>query len=73
MELDMELLNTKWVKLEIIKQGAFGIVYRGYDSTNNQIIAIKKLKTPTDEDGIQVEPLREVIILRGLDHKNVVR
>jgi serine/threonine protein kinase len=73
MELDKELLNTKWVKLEIIKQGSYGIVYRGYDSSNNQIIAIKKLKTPIDEDGIQVEPLREVIILRNISHPNIVR
>jgi serine/threonine protein kinase len=73
MELSTETLNSKWVKTEIISQGAFGIVYKGYDSSNHQVIAIKKMKTPTDEDGIQVEPLREVIILRSINHPNIVK
>jgi serine/threonine protein kinase len=68
-----EVFNSKWVKQEIIGSGSYGNVYRGIDSTNSEPIAIKKIKMPITEDGIPIETLREIVILRNVTHPNIVR
>jgi serine/threonine protein kinase len=73
MELDSDQLNTRWVKKEPILEGTYGIVYKGIDTLNNESIAIKRIKTPLDEDGIPIETLREVVILRNMNHPNIVK
>jgi serine/threonine protein kinase len=68
-----EVFNSKWVKQEIIGSGCYGNVYRGIDSSNNEPIAIKKIKMPITDDGIPIETLREIVILRNVTHPNIVR
>lgn len=68
-----KLSDEKWEKQQKIGSGSYGNVYKGIDKTTHQQIAIKKIKAPIEEDGIPVEILREIIILRNISHPNVIK
>jgi serine/threonine protein kinase len=67
------ILDSKWVKQDKIASGCFGVVYKGFDQTTQQIIAIKKINTPVCEDGIPVDTLREIVIMKNIEHPNIIR
>nr|XP_043634540.1 cell division control protein 2 homolog [Erigeron canadensis] len=66
MELDQYKI------LEKIGEGAYGVVYKALDTKNNAIVAVKEIRVPK-YDGIRASNLREVVILKTLQHDNVVR
>ena len=65
--------EEKWEKQTKIGSGCYGNVYKGIDKTTSQQIAIKKIKAPMEEDGIPTEILREIVILRNIEHPNVIK
>ena len=63
-------------KIEIIGSGTYGDVYKGFmKKPNNQkeVVAIKKIKIDLENEGIPSTALREITILRELDHPNIVK
>ncbi|XP_037957702.1 cyclin-dependent kinase 1-like [Teleopsis dalmanni] len=58
-------------KLEKIGEGTFGIVYKAEDSVTGQIVAMKKIKLGASE-GIPATALREMDLLQGLKHPNII-
>jgi serine/threonine protein kinase len=67
------ILDDKWEKKDKIGEGSYGNVYRGINKSSSELIAIKKIKTPVSEDGVPVDTLREVTILRNIEHSNIVK
>ena len=59
---------------EMLGQGAYGIVYRGRNIETGEIVAIKKIPftDSTPEGGVPCNVIREISLLRELDHPNVV-
>ncbi len=68
-----KVLDMKWEKKDKIGEGSYGNVYKGVDIKNDRIVAIKKIKSPITEDGISVDTLREILILRNMEHSNIVK
>jgi Protein kinase domain len=62
-------------RTEMIGQGAYGIVYRGTKEDTGQTVAIKRIPfaDATPEGGVPCNVIREISLLRELDHPNVVR
>ena len=62
-------------RTEIIGQGAYGIVYKGKKEDTQQIVAIKRIPfaDSTPEGGVPCNVIREISLLRELDHPNVVK
>lgn len=58
----------------MIGQGAYGIVYKGRKEDTGQIVAIKRIPfaDATPEGGVPCNVIREISLLRELDHPNVV-
>lgn len=46
---------------------------RARDSRTNQIVALKKVRMDQEKDGLPVSGLREIQILLGCSHENIVR
>lgn len=54
-------------------EGAYGKVYLATDLKSNQNVAIKKIKLISVEEGIPISSLREISLLKELNHKNIVK
>lgn len=72
---DAILLDTDSCRTEMIGQGAYGIVYKGTKDDTGETVAIKRIpfSDSTPEGGVPCNVIREISLLRELDHPNVVR
>ncbi|BET03213.1 unnamed protein product [Nesidiocoris tenuis] len=62
-----------YTRIEKIGEGAYGHVYKVLHNPTGRIFAMKQVTTDQNEEGIPQTALREVSILRELDHPNVVK
>lgn len=60
-------------KLNRIGEGTYGTVYRARDKRNKEIVALKKIKMNIEKDGMPLTALREINLLKTLDHPNIVQ
>jgi len=56
-----------------IGSGTFGVVHRSIDKRTKKIVAIKQIKFENESEGIPSTALREISILRDLNHPNIVK
>lgn len=61
-----------FTKIENIGSGTYGDVYKGINNETNEVIAIKRIKIDLENEGIPSTALREITILRELNHPNIV-
>jgi len=62
----------EYEKTQKIGQGTYGIVYKAKNINTNEIVALKKIKFDDDDEGIPSTALREVSLLKELQHNNIV-
>ena len=60
-------------KLEKIGEGTYGVVYKAKDKITNQFVALKKIRLETESEGVPSTAIREISLLKELDHPNVVQ
>lgn len=60
-------------KLNRIGEGTYGIVYRARDKRTGEIVALKKVRMENETDGLPLSSLREISLLKGFKHRNIVR
>lgn len=56
-----------------IGEGTYGVVYKSMDLQTNTVVALKRIRLETEDDGIPSTALREISVLRELEHPNIVR
>ena len=54
-------------------QGAYGSVYKAKSIKTNQYFAIKVIKIEAYDDGIPSTTIREINILKIVNHPNIVK
>ncbi|KAF0760370.1 cyclin-dependent kinase 9-like [Aphis craccivora] len=65
---------NQYQPLVMIGKGSYGEVFKARDQNDpNVIVAIKKMITLREEEGFPVTSLREVRILKQLNHDNVIK
>ena len=60
-------------KLEKIGEGTYGVVYKARDKITDQFVALKKIRLETESEGVPSTAIREISLLKELDHPNVVQ
>eukprot|EP00986_Skeletonema_menzelii_P006223 scaffold2344_cov149-Skeletonema_menzelii.AAC.8 len=59
--------------MEKIGEGTYGIVYKARDRVSGEIIALKKIRLEAEDEGIPSTAIREISLLKELQHPNIVR
>jgi len=73
-EVDEELGLDGYLRTELIGQGAYGIVYKATKVSTGEMVAIKRIPfAETSEGGVPCSVIREISLLREVDHQNVVK
>ncbi|VDP04145.1 unnamed protein product [Soboliphyme baturini] len=60
-------------KINKIGEGTYGVVYKARNKKTDKIVALKKIRLDVNGEGVPSSSLREIALLRDLDHPNVVR
>lgn len=60
-------------KIEKIGEGTYGVVYKARDTITNQFVALKKIRLDTESEGVPSTAIREISLLKELDHPAVVQ
>lgn len=69
---DVEKRLANFQNLRKIGEGTYGEVYEAIDLSNNNKVAVKKLRIENKDEGIPITALREMCILKHLKHENIV-
>ncbi len=64
--------NSRFQQKEKIGMGTYGDVFKAFDTKFNCFVALKKMKIQNDNEGIPSTALREISLLKGLKHPNIV-
>lgn len=56
-----------------IGEGTYGVVYKAKDLETGDIVALKRIRLEVEDEGIPSTALREISLLRELDHPNIVK
>ncbi|KAG8373372.1 hypothetical protein BUALT_Bualt11G0017400 [Buddleja alternifolia] len=59
-------------KLEQIGEGTYGQVYMARDKKTGEIVALKKIRMDNEKEGFPITAIREIKILKKLQHENVI-
>eukprot|EP01084_Bolivina_argentea_P170921 296148_1 len=73
MSAALEMGNDNYKLLGKIGEGGQGIIIKARRKKDNEIVAIKKLRNASDSNGISMETIREIYMLRELQHENIIK
>lgn len=65
--------HYKYQKLEKVGEGTYGQVYKGKNRKTGEVVALKMISLESLDEGIPSTAIREISLLKQLEHPNVVR
>ncbi|CAJ0824447.1 2078_t:CDS:2 [Entrophospora sp. SA101] len=57
-------MSEHYLKLEILGEGTYGVVYRGKEIATGKIVALKQIRLDDEVEGIPSTSLREISLLK---------
>ncbi|XP_030535035.1 cyclin-dependent kinase C-1-like isoform X1 [Rhodamnia argentea] len=60
-------------KLEQIGEGTYGQVFMAREIKSSEIVALKKIRMDSEKEGFPITAIREIKILKKLQHENVIK
>jgi cyclin-dependent kinase len=60
-------------KLEKVGEGTYGVVYKAKNRETGDIVALKKIRLEREDEGVPSTAIREISLLKELQHPNIVR
>ena len=61
-----------FVKIEKIGEGTYGVVFKGRNKKTGEIVAMKKIRLESEDEGVPSTAIREISLLKELQHPNIV-
>lgn len=62
----------KYLKMEKLGEGTYGVVYKAQNKATGELVALKKIRLEKEDDGVPSTAIREISLLKGLKHANIV-
>jgi cyclin-dependent kinase len=66
-------LTTQYAQLQKIGEGTYGIVYKAQDRKSGELLALKKIRLEAEDEGIPSTAIREISLLKHLQHDSIVK
>lgn len=66
-------LLIQYEKVEKIGEGTYGVVYKARDKVTNETIALKKIRLEQEDEGVPSTAIREISLLKEMQHSNIVK
>jgi serine/threonine protein kinase len=63
----------RYLRLEKVGEGTYGVVYKSRDLVTGEIVALKKIRLEAEDEGVPSTAIREISLLKELSHPNIVR
>ena len=60
-------------RLACVGEGTYGKVYKARNTQTGRYVALKRIRMGGEKDGFPVTAMREIKLLQGLKHPNVIR
>eukprot|EP01126_Amoeba_proteus_P052929 TRINITY_DN6430_c1_g2_i1.p1 TRINITY_DN6430_c1_g2~~TRINITY_DN6430_c1_g2_i1.p1 ORF type:complete len:296 (-),score=58.33 TRINITY_DN6430_c1_g2_i1:188-1075(-) len=60
-------------KEQKIGEGTYGVVYKAKDRRDGSCVALKKIRLDHEDEGVPSTAIREISILKELNHENIVK
>lgn len=60
-------------RIEKIGEGTYGVVYKAQNKLNKELVALKRIRLENEDEGIPSTAMREISILKELNHVNIVK
>lgn len=60
-------------RVEKIGEGVYGVVYKAKDNSTGEMVALKRIRLDSEADGVPSTAIREISLLKELDHLNIVK
>jgi cyclin-dependent kinase 2 len=58
--------------MEKLGEGTYGVVYKARDTSSKNIVAVKQIRLDHEEEGMPSTAMREISLLKELDHPNII-
>ena len=65
--------QNKYTNTTKLGEGTYGVVYKAKDQKGQEIYALKKIRLQAEEEGIPSTAIREISLLKELNHINIVK
>ena len=60
-------------KIEKIGEGTYGVVYKARSKKTGHFVAMKKIRLESEDEGVPSTAIREISLLKELEHPNIVK
>jgi len=60
-------------KIDKLGEGTYGVVYKAKKRDTGDIVALKRIRLDSEEEGVPCTAIREISLLKELKHPNIVR
>lgn len=73
MSLKANKFVSDYEKIEKIGEGTYGVVYKARNKLTGKMVALKKIRLDSEEEGVPSTAIREISLLKELKHPNIVK
>lgn len=61
-----------YTRIEKLGEGTYGIVYKAKNRKTGKFVAMKRIRLENEEEGVPSTAIREISLLKELQHPNIV-